>query len=286
LGYSIGIGLNGLHLIARLSSLALNKRSSSSWWHRQADRTVVQQRLEEMIESRRGIHWSTIFSIILILTSFANAYYTLTRWKTYSMFTRKLDDPIASTNAKIVRVNFINQQFASWSKKALQWINRLYALEEAGNDLKTHQLNIWNPSALNLRIIALYPPLNALMWHFLDSSRLFIFMIIMTLVLLHVNVLIYFYDHLVKDRILLSAEVMREYDKKLVHPRLFAYKRNIGVDTSDLNQTDHNLLNKGKRRSEQFSHSTAPRARHSIASSQWEHSLSDHYRHRSTSTRE
>lgn len=41
------------------------------------------------------------------------------------------------------------------------------------------------------------------------------------------------YAQLVKNRMLLSAEVMREYDRRFVYKRIFATKVDRGVGTSD-----------------------------------------------------
>ena len=41
------------------------------------------------------------------------------------------------------------------------------------------------------------------------------------------------FTQLVKDRMILSAEVMREYDQRFVYKRVFAPKVDRGVGTSD-----------------------------------------------------
>jgi len=68
----------------------------------------------------------------------------------------------------------------------------------------------------------------------------------MVLLSVQLHILMRSYDLLLKDRAILSAEVMNEYDKKFVQPRVFPMRRDASTQTheaemvDDFNWTPHN----------------------------------------------
>jgi hypothetical protein len=98
---------------------------------------------------------------------------------------------------------------------------------------QVQQLNIWTPGDLNLHIFALYSPPIALLWHMMTSSNWWPLLIALGCLVTQTQFLISTYSTLVKDRSVISAEVLHEYDTKFVYPRVFAPKRDMGTSTNE-----------------------------------------------------
>ena len=103
------------------------------------------------------------------------------------------------------------------------------------DDVKTEriqQLNVWTPGELELHLISVYSPIHSLMWMATTGSNWILMFIIMGIVGLQVTIflasfsivylpkykthmLINSFEGLIKDKAIIAAEVMHEYDEKV-----------------------------------------------------------------------
>ncbi|KAK4704496.1 hypothetical protein P7C70_g1711, partial [Phenoliferia sp. Uapishka_3] len=168
-GYPIGIGLNALHLLTRLSVFAT---AIPEWWSsvgsgsgsgtglfmqggraRSARELAdADARLEALKRQalRQGGKWgiriTTTISILLVLISFANAAYLLTRRRRYHLVLRQ--DPVSSPNARSAMLNFSPPKASlsliqTLKKKASNLLG--FGKEEEQHQYKIQQLDIWTP---------------------------------------------------------------------------------------------------------------------------------------------
>lgn len=90
-------------------------------------------------------------------------------------------------------------------------------------DARIHELSVWEVHEVPLRIATVYSPLHALLWHLAGSPLVPIssFLAWISFLLLQAGLagqmvlLATSFGGLVRDRALLAAEVMHEYDEKV-----------------------------------------------------------------------
>jgi len=103
---------------------------------------------------------------------------------------------------------------------------------------KIQQLEVWNPGEIETQLLIVYSPAHFLAWRIFSAANWFSSLISLGVISLQLHVLITAYEGLIKDRAILSAEVMHEYDTKFVNPRLHGLKRDIGTMTNEAEMVD------------------------------------------------
>ncbi|WVF67676.1 hypothetical protein IAT40_002435 [Kwoniella sp. CBS 6097] len=98
---------------------------------------------------------------------------------------------------------------------------------------KIQSLRVWDPPEFCLAFFCAFPPTSPLLTHLLVPLHPLLtpFLHLSTTFLL--TQLAQYHAQLVKDRMLLSAEVMREYDQRFVYKRVFANRVDRGVGTNE-----------------------------------------------------
>jgi hypothetical protein len=92
---------------------------------------------------------------------------------------------------------------------------------------------VWDPPEFCLAFFCAMPPSAPLIASFLTGKHPFLTPLILAVAAAVMSHLAACFTQLVKDRMLLSAEVMREYDQRFVYKRVFAPMVDRGVGTSD-----------------------------------------------------
>lgn len=180
-----------------------------------------------------------LLSLVLVALSVYNAYILITSKRRYRLWFKSPEDKVASKNAKLVPIHLDDDE----PRPSIQERLGLFVLERLHRvpllnwflpdlpptnlpnelDAQIHELNVWEAPDVPLRIAIAYSPLHALLWHFAGTFLLPIngpvawlaIFALMAGMSAQSYLLSLSFEGLVKDRALLAAEVMREYDEKV-----------------------------------------------------------------------
>ncbi|ODQ67508.1 hypothetical protein NADFUDRAFT_49937 [Nadsonia fulvescens var. elongata DSM 6958] len=194
---------------------------------------------------------SLLFALLVIST--INICYTFTHTRKYSLLSRPLDNPPDTPSASLIALNdeissatdFIagdksdsdNNKTDYRRRKSLSPLLNLSVLRSvspfsSSEEVRfpdTWQLNVWTPPLFNLALISYFSPLHVLLIFYLPLSVSTF--ITVPAVSLAVQLLINRFQILIKDKNIIYSEVLNEYDKKLVHPKLSIQRRDVSVGT-------------------------------------------------------
>jgi len=225
-----------LHTSQCLVSLA-GTRHSSEW----ADMYV-----EEEMDS--WFDWTTLTTVLLVGAAFGNAAYLFSRTRKYHF--HKKADPIASPNAKFVSKDWDKPRpiRRSWWKVCfafLWWVFVSFwrfllnvsppspTAKNSSPQSKVQELEVWAPGELELQLFSLYSPVHALLWLAIKQTNWIVMLFSMGLLTITLNVLIFTYQTLIKDKETIAAEVMNEYNQVFVYPRVNPVRCDKGVMTHE-----------------------------------------------------
>jgi len=232
-GRVIGGLLHLIHVLVKWygRSRAVEKEDPDDLWKSEVDWDAIGD------DVPKGWSWITPFSILLLLISVGNTLYLFTRIRTYHLHLRP--ELVPSTHASLVSKNFLTPPSPT---SILQKVMRLMAqsikiawrlvvgaspspedlipLDLQPNSNKVQQLDVWFPGEMEMAIFTVYSPAHYFAWKIFSSSNWLWTFILMGLLSLQLYALISAYTALVKDKDILSAEVLHEYDNKFVTPRL------------------------------------------------------------------
>lgn len=197
-------------------------------------------------QSDTWFDWTTPITILLMSLSVLNTYNLSTRTKHYQFLRRQ--DPISSPNAKFIvtEMDLERLERPSWGKRirlnlwyalSLSWRFLLgMQLPHAGPAIKettskVQELEIWTPGEMETELFSIYSPAHALLWLAIGSTNWILSILIMGLVGLQLNVLSHAYTQLLKDKQILAAETMKEYNEVFVYPRINPIRRDVAVMT-------------------------------------------------------
>ncbi|KAM5348340.1 hypothetical protein ACJ41O_008164 [Fusarium nematophilum] len=228
-GTQLGLALNFVFLLARANSGS----SSSS---------------DDVFSDDGGSGWLAFFVYplvwILALLSIANAFYTITRTRKYRLFQAKVEQALSTPSARRVKVDQPN----SSPSTPLRYLASILAPESA--ESRAHpdkasdvwELSIWDPLPVSLRLFCLFGPGHVLVYMiFLPLAPLDprpSMTVFNTLVLQSIisGQLLFFcsrFTQQAKDTAIIQQEVMKEYNSKFVHPRLYPKVRDVGTQFSE-----------------------------------------------------
>ncbi|WWC63642.1 uncharacterized protein I303_106247 [Kwoniella dejecticola CBS 10117] len=222
-----------------------------------------------------------LFLILLLLLSVGNAAYLFTRFRTYDMQLRSGSDPIHSPHASPVPAPKVRSEpesdifasstllststishaglakYARLTGKALWFILKFsfYSILSAfgkpqkdapklnnfGSNDKIQSLRVWDPPEFCLAFFCAFPPTSPILTHLLVPLHPIYTPLLHLSTTFLLSQLAQFYSQLVKDRMLLSAEVMREYDQRFVYKRVFANRVDRGPKSSGNTAQKHPL---------------------------------------------
>lgn len=195
--------------------------------------------------ARAGSGWFRAFCWLLTLTltvsSLLNTFYVFTSTRKYRFFERHLDELPRTPSAKRVRVDD-----SPVAPSPLKYFADKFSLGTA--DQRAHpdetqdvvELSVWDPPPLCLRLFTLFSPAHAIVyWSFLPTSSLdprpsvtivrTIFLA--ALITAQSFALEAFFIQQVQDKLILSREVLHEYDTKYVHPSINRPARDVAIQT-------------------------------------------------------
>ncbi|CAO1638335.1 unnamed protein product [Parajaminaea phylloscopi] len=279
LGYPLGLALHAAsllsHLISPESDLSISLltgvdadmsggRESLFAAGGTARRRGGARRYIESSKAAARSWTAALFSTALVVLSLFLAYNLVKARKRYRLWMRDPESKVRSRNARLVSVDLdeddeydgsrptLQERITEMTLRALIRVPGLSLLlprlprrsQSAGQsrlrDARMHELSIWEPNVVVLRMMTVYSPLHALSWHIAGSSLwpVSTFLGWVTFFCLQVALagqlalLATLFADLVKDRALLAAEVLHEYDEKFVLPRAMPSVRDACVMTS------------------------------------------------------
>jgi hypothetical protein len=184
--------------------------------------------------------------------SVLNTFYVFTSTRKYRLFERGLEELPKTPSARRVRVDDSPLAVGASPAKYLTEKLRFGASAEA----RAHpdptrdvvELSIWNPPALCLRLFTLFSPAHLIVyWSFLPTSPLdsrpsvTILRTLLLAALITAQSFAFesFFTQQVQDKLILSKEVLNEYDTKYVHPSINRPARDVAIQTPPRKDRQH-----------------------------------------------
>jgi len=204
-------------------------------------------RLPDAIDSAtESWYWTALVEGLLIGVAFLNAFYLFSRTKNYHLYLRP--DLVSSPHAQFVAkepeqdLSLVPSSLASrvaaflFNFLNISW-RFLLGIDSPASILhkngKVQQLDIWIPGEVELALFSIYSPAHALIWRLVTSSNWILVLALMLLLSGQFYTLTRSYELLIKDRAIISSEVMHEYDEKFVIPRINVVKSDACVMTHE-----------------------------------------------------
>ncbi|RSH85699.1 hypothetical protein EHS25_003840 [Saitozyma podzolica] len=189
-----------------------------------------------------------VFTLLLVALAAANSIYLFTRFRTYDMQMRSAQEPVSSPNASPVpapkRSDTPDDPFVEPSPERQESNSNTAILRTTGKlaltvvkwTCRAVMSGLGRPSSspadFCLNFFCAYPPSAPLLTHLLTPLHPLLTPLIHLTSALLLSHLATSFSQLVKDRLVLSAEVMREYDRRFVYKRVFASRVDRSVQTS------------------------------------------------------
>ncbi|KAI0748342.1 hypothetical protein C8Q80DRAFT_1171386 [Daedaleopsis nitida] len=246
----IGGTLHFLHLCVRVSQIRRVPDSDLGW--------------EDMYREGEGeswFDWTVPMTFVLVSASVLNTLYLFTRTKTY--FLNLAPDPVSSPHASFVKrprtphrtssddlvprrsvvallPALLGSLFSALWRGFILSVRFLLNLSppkarapQPWEDERVQQLEVWTPGELEMALFSLYSPVHALLWIATSSANWMLMFFIMFIVGIQIRALARSYEALLKDRSIIAAEVMHEYDEKFVNPRVNPVRKDAAVMTHE-----------------------------------------------------
>ncbi|KAG8768085.1 hypothetical protein FRC20_011018 [Serendipita sp. 405] len=254
LGRIIGISLHVAHAYVKWSDLHQAKVMEDGW--EALGLPIYDEYGAE--EEQVWITWSMILHASLLTLAIANTLRMLTRTRIYDFQLRgEFSQPIASVNASFIpspvkRGTFQSKQasdptilsrlfrlflmFGRWIAHAWRFLlhhpSSARSIEREDGP-KIQRVEMWDPSQRELVLFQTYSPLHAMLWYIIQSNNWMIMCCIMAMTSFQLGIVVKSYSHLVKDRQIVDAEVLNEYQQRFVNPRLNVVKKDACVMTHE-----------------------------------------------------
>ncbi|KAL6881433.1 hypothetical protein J3F83DRAFT_722262 [Trichoderma novae-zelandiae] len=229
-GTQLGLGMNLAFLLARA-----NSGSSSEW----SDNDIFGD------EATPGLLSYVTFPIVwgLVLFSFVNATYALTRTRKYRLFGASIEQAPSTPSARRVQLQSSPMTTSSPLRYLADKMTVNSAESRAHPDKKRDvwELAVWDPLPMSLRLACLFSPGHVLAYLlFLPLAPLdpqpsvTVFNTIVLQVVLSGQMLFLAsrFAQQAKDNAIIQKEVMNEYNTKFVHPRLHPVVRDVGTQVA------------------------------------------------------
>ncbi|KAF9818630.1 hypothetical protein IEO21_02610 [Rhodonia placenta] len=253
--YLLGGFLHFLHLCVRVARISRVPDSDLGW--------------EDMYREGEGdswFDWTIPTATILFSAAVLNTLYLFTRTRIYQL--TLASDPVSSPHAayvsrpRVVRPQDDNEpprrriQLGSLALSLLSHLGRALMLSirfllnlsppkareqtirGINSTERIQQLEVWTPGELESTLFAIYSPVHALLWTAVTSANWMLICCIMGTVSVQMRAMTRAYETLLKDRAIIAAEVLHEYDEKFVYPRVMPVRKDAAVMTHQSEMVD------------------------------------------------
>ncbi|KAI8989644.1 hypothetical protein BD414DRAFT_414315 [Trametes punicea] len=252
----IGGTMHFLHLCVRVSQIRRVPDSDLGW--------------EDMYREGEGeswFDWTVPMTFILVSASIINTFVLFTRTRIY--YLNLVAEPVSSPHASFVKRPRTPHRTSSDDHVPRRSLPStlssllgalLYALwrglsvsvrfllnlsppktrppQPWEEDERVQQLEVWTPRELELALFGTYSPVHALLWMATTSANWMMMFLIMFAVGVQTRALSRSYEALLKDRAIIAAEVLHEYDEKFVYPRVNPVRKDAAVMTHESEMVD------------------------------------------------
>ncbi|KAH8117574.1 hypothetical protein DFH11DRAFT_1504795 [Phellopilus nigrolimitatus] len=222
------------------------------------NRKVVEEELPwaDLYSESRGtswFDWTTPLAFILILSSFLIAFRLFSQIKLYNLHYRS--DPVNSPHATFVstELDFSPLEAPSATYRIFCWLGYQFSVSwrflfnfkppaprtvDGARVERVQQLSVWTPGELEMHLFAVYSPAHAFLWMATTGSNWIVMFTIMAIIGIQTHLLTFSYEALLKDKTIIAAEVMHEYDEKYVNPRVNPIREDKAVMTHQAEVVD------------------------------------------------
>ncbi|KAJ6547572.1 hypothetical protein B0H19DRAFT_1266485 [Mycena capillaripes] len=231
----IGGTLHLLHFSVRVTQIRKIPDSDLGW--------------EDMYHEGEGhswFDWTVPMTIFLLAVAVLNTIYLFSRIKLYRLHLRP--DPVSSPNAKFVAAQLDFQPLepppltsriikSLWFGFSTSWRFLLgmkppvFTPPLPKRTARVQQLEVWTPGELELMLFNVYSPAHVFLWMATGSSNWMLMIFVMGLVGAQANAMTHSYKALLKDKEIIAAEVLHEYNQGFVYPRINPVRRDVAVMT-------------------------------------------------------
>ncbi|RDB21044.1 hypothetical protein Hypma_011610 [Hypsizygus marmoreus] len=236
-GRLLGGAMHFLHLYVRVSQI-----------HQVPDSDVGWEDMYREGEGHSWFDWTVPVTILLIAASFLNAVYLFTRIKLYRLHHRP--DPVSSPNARFVSADLdfepleppsLASRLRSAASYAFSYSWRFLLNmkpptrpgQQPGRTSRVQQLEVWSPGQFETVLFSIYSPAHAFLWMATGSANWIVMLVVMGLVGLQLHAMTYSYNALLKDKEIIAAEVLNEYNQGFVYPRINPIRKDVAVMTHE-----------------------------------------------------
>lgn len=194
---------------------------------------------------------TTPLAFTLILSSFLIAFRLFSQIKLYNLHYRS--DPVNSPHATFVstELDFSPLEAPSATYRIFCWLGYQFSVSwrflfnfkppaprtvDGARVERVQQLSVWTPGELEMHLFAVYSPAHAFLWMATTGSNWIVMFTIMAIIGIQVrpfflllymwaffswihkqtHLLTFSYEALLKDKTIIAAEVMHEYDEKVI----------------------------------------------------------------------
>ncbi|KAF8559584.1 hypothetical protein OG21DRAFT_464528 [Imleria badia] len=251
----IGTLMHTLHFFVRVSQVRATSDSDLGWedlyWER---------------NQQSWFDWTVPTTCMLVIGSTLNALHLFSQTRTYQLHRRTRADPVNSAHTTFVpsprRASQVDSGMAAprstvagrivgllqymllvlW-RIVVSMVRFLLGLSLASPSTSSppqgapaeavQQLEMWTPGELERTLLVVYSPVHALLWMCTGSTNWVLMCVVMCVVGVQTGTLIEAYEGLVKDKAILAAEVMHEYNEGFVYPRINPVRRDVAVMTHE-----------------------------------------------------
>ncbi|OSD08643.1 hypothetical protein PYCCODRAFT_1401245 [Trametes coccinea BRFM310] len=243
----LGGTMHFLHLCVRVSQIRRVPDSDLGW--------------EDMYREGEGeswFDWTVPMTFVLISASIVNALFLFTRTRTY--YLNLASEPVSSPHASFVKRPRTPHRTSSddllprrtlagilsallhalWRGLAVSvrfLLNlsppRTRAPQPWEEDERVQQLEVWTPGELEMALFGTYSPVHGLLWMATTSANWMMMFLVMFAVGVQTRALSRSYEALLKDKAIIAAEVLHEYDEKFVYPRVNPVRKDAAVMTHE-----------------------------------------------------
>ncbi|KAH0583864.1 hypothetical protein H2248_009460 [Termitomyces sp. 'cryptogamus'] len=226
LGRLVGGVLHFLHFCVRVSQSRKVPDSDLGW--------------EDMYHEDEGtswFDWTTPVTVLLLAGAFLNAVYLFTRIKVYRLHKRA--ELVSSPNARFVsaqplEVRSLGSRMRHGIACCWRWLLGMeLPTRGGGRTARVQQLEVWAPGRFETVLFTVYSPAHAVLWMGTGTGNWMGTTAAMGLVWAQLHGLVCWYAQLVKDKEIVAAEVMSEYNAGFVYPRVMPVRRDVAVMTHE-----------------------------------------------------
>ncbi|KAI9466215.1 hypothetical protein BJY52DRAFT_1143177 [Lactarius psammicola] len=234
----IGGTLHLIHFCIRVSQIRSIPDSDIGW--------------EDMYREDNNVawfDWTVPMTCLLIIAASLNTLFLFTHTKLYHLHLQP--DPVSSPHARFVSAPADSPSFSTrlrthtWSAFLGFWrfLLGISPASSPGSSVyggpRVQELEVWTPSEGELMLFCIYSPIHVFLWMLWNTGNWIMMAAVMAAVSFQVRVLTTTYEALLKDRAIIAAEVLHEYDEKFVSPRIHPVRRDACVMTNEAEIVDH-----------------------------------------------